>query len=62
MGNTFLLFFNMKLCCVFSLASPHQGDSNEHTQYTVFIIKMKITLNYPRSAAMGVSQGTQEGV
>ena len=32
MGNTFLLFFNMKLCYVFSLEWPHQGNSNEHTQ------------------------------
>ena len=25
----------------------------EYTQYTIFNIKMKITLNYPKSAAMG---------
>ena len=33
--------------------SPYQGDSNEYTQYTIFNIKKKITLNYPKSAAMG---------
>ena len=38
---------------MFSLESPHRGDSNEYTQYTIFNIKMKITLNYPKSAAMG---------
>ena len=38
---------------MFSLESPHRGDSNECTQYTIFNIKKKITLNYPESAAMG---------
>ena len=41
---------------MFSLESPHRGDSNEYTQYTMFIqhvIKKKITLYYPKSAAMG---------
>ena len=37
---------------MFSLESPHRGDSNEYTQYSIFNIK-KITLNYPKSAAMG---------
>ena len=38
-----------------SLESPHRSDSNECTQYTctIFNIKKKITLNYPKSAAMG---------
>ena len=48
-----LLFHNIKVCYVFSLESPHRVDSNEYTQYTVFNIKMKITLNYPKSAANG---------
>ena len=47
------IFFNMRVCCVFSLESPQRGDSNEYTQYTIFSIKKKITLNYPKSAAMG---------
>ena len=35
----------MKVCCVFSLELPHRGDSYEYTQYTIFNIKKKITLN-----------------
>ena len=38
---------------MFSLESPHRGDSNEYTQYTIFNMNKKITLNYPKSAAMG---------
>ena len=48
-----LIFYSMKVCCEFSLESSHSGDSNEYTQYTVFDIKMKIALNYPKSAAKG---------
>ena len=55
-----LIFYNMKVCCVFSLESPHGGDSNENTQYTIFNIKKKINLNYPESAAMEFFQGTQK--
>ena len=42
----------MKLCCVFSLELPHGVNSNEYTQYTIFNIIKKITINYPKSAAM----------
>ena len=43
----------MKICCLFSLESPHQGDSNKYTQYTISNKKKKkFTLNYPKSAAM----------
>ena len=55
----------MKVFCVFSLESPHRGDSDKYTQYTIFNAKKKkkkITLNYPKSAAIGVSKGTQERV
>ena len=31
-----LIFYNMKVYCVYSLESPHRGDSNEYTQYTIF--------------------------
>ena len=31
-----------------SLESPHRGDSNENTQYTIFNIKKTNTMNYPR--------------
>ena len=47
---------------MFSLESPHRGDSKENTQYTMFNIKKKITRNYPKSAGMGFFQGTQERV
>ena len=46
--------FNTKVCRVFSLESPHRGDSNEYTQYTIFNINKKFALNYPKSAAMGL--------
>ena len=46
----------------FSLESPHQGNSYEYIQYTIFNIKKKMTLNYPKSAAMDFVQGTQERV
>ena len=47
---------------MFSLESPDRGDSNEYTQYTIFNMNKKITLNYPRSAAMGFfSKGLKNG-
>ena len=53
-------FFNIEVCCVFSLESPHRGNSNEYTQHTIFSIKKKITLYYPKPAAMGFFPGSQE--
>ena len=38
---------------MFTLESPHRGDSNEYTQYTIFNMNKKNTLNYPKSVAMG---------
>ena len=43
----------MKVYCVFSFESPRSGDSNENIQHTIFNIKKKITLNYPKYTAMG---------
>ena len=60
--NIFSVFFSMKVCYVFSLESPHRGDSNEYTQYTIVNIKKKFTLNFPKSAARGFFQATQERV
>ena len=40
------------MLCVL-LESPHRGDSNQYTLYTIFNIKQKITLSYAKSAAMG---------
>ena len=37
--NIFSIFFNMKVCYVFSLESPHQGNSNEHKQLHHFQYK-----------------------
>ena len=51
--DIFSVFFSMKVCCVFSLELPHRGDSNEFTQYTIFNVTKKITLNFPKSAALG---------
>ena len=51
---SFYIFFDMKVCCVFSLESPHRGDSNKNTQYTIFNMNKKNTLNYPKAAAMGI--------
>ena len=36
---------------MFALESPHRGDSNENTQYTIFNMNKKNTLNYPKFAA-----------
>ena len=46
-GLYIFIFFNMKVNCVFSLESPHRGDSNEYTQYTIFNMTKKDTINYP---------------
>ena len=37
--NIFSIFINTKVYCEFSLESPHRGDSNENTQFTIFNIK-----------------------
>ena len=39
---------------MFSLESPHGGDSNEYTQYTTFNMNKENTLNYTKSVAMGI--------
>ena len=52
-GIFFFINFKIKVYCVFSLESPHRGDSNEYTRYTIFNMNKKDTINYPKSAAMG---------
>ena len=42
----------MNVCCVFSLESPHRGDSYEYKQYTIFSIQKKTAQNYSKSAAL----------
>ena len=49
------------MLCVF-IRSPHRGDSNEYAQYSIFNMKMNLTRNYPKSAAMAFALGTQERV
>ena len=39
---------------MFSLKSPHRGDSNENTQQTICNMEKKTILNYLESAAMGL--------
>ena len=51
--DIFSIFFIMKVCCIYTLESPHRGYSNGCIQYTILNIKKKITLNYSKSAAMG---------
>ena len=41
----FSIFFYIKVYCVFSLESPHIGDSNEYTRYTIFNLKKE---NHPK--------------
>ena len=50
--SIFLIISNMQVFCMFSLVSPHRGDSNEYTRYTIFNIKNNITRNYSKSAAV----------
>ena len=40
-----------------TLESLHRGDSKEYTQYTIFNINKKTTLNFLKSAAMGYPKG-----
>ena len=50
----------MTVCCVFLSELPHRGNSNEYTQHTIFNMQKKISLNYPKSADIGLFfQGTQ---
>ena len=40
-----MIFFHMKVFCVFSLESPYVGSSNEYTLYIIFNTKME---NWPK--------------
>ena len=52
----------MKVYCVFALELPQGGNSYEYTQYTIFNMRNKNSINYPKSAARFFLQGTQECV
>ena len=58
----FSIFLNMEVFSVFSIESPHRGDSIQYTQYTNFNTKRKIDLNYIKFAAMGFFLGIQARV
>ena len=49
-----LSFYNMKVCCQFSLESPHWGDSNAYTQHTVFKIKKKNHTKLSKICSQGI--------
>ena len=53
----FSIFFHVNVCCVFTLESPHRGDSNKHTQHIIINIKTKLTLNYSKynKSAAGIA-------
>ena len=44
---------------MFSLESPHWGDSNEYKQYTILSIPKKVAKNYSKSAALEFFQRTK---
>ena len=57
------IFLNMRVYCVFSLESPHRGDSNEYTQYTIFNVKKENRPNLSLICSYGILfLGTQERV
>ena len=43
--DIFSIFYNINVCCVFELESPHRGDSNENTQYTIVNLEKE---NHPK--------------
>ena len=50
------------VCCVFSLESPHEGDSNKYAQHTIVNLKKE---NHPKLSQVcgyGFFQGSQERV
>ena len=58
-----LIFYNMMVCCVFSLESPQWGDSNENTQFTVFNIKKENHTKLSQICSQGFAfLGTEERV
>ena len=60
---SFRFFFNMKVCCVLPLESPHRGNSNEYTQYTIFNLKNgKSPKTIPNLQLWDFFQGTPEQV
>ena len=48
------IFDFMKVYCVFLLESPHRGDSNEYTQYTIFNTKIENQINLSQICSFGI--------
>ena len=45
--NFIMKLYVVIVCCVYSLESPHRGDSNEYSQHTITVYKIeKHSLNY----------------
>ena len=55
--DIFLILFKIKVYCVFSLESPHRGDSNEYTQHTISLYKKE---NHTKSAMLGIFPGQRQ--
>ena len=47
--------FNMKVCCVFSLESPHRCDSNEYTQHNHYQYKKRKSPEIIRNTIMSAA-------
>ena len=59
-GISFRFSLNESILCVYSLESPHRGDSHENTQYSIFNLTKKITLYHPKLHLWDLFQETQE--
>ena len=51
----------MKVCCVFSLESPHRGDSNEYTQHTIFSSPGQSRKSYCTTPGVSIGGGVGVG-
>ena len=40
------LFYHEIVCCVYSLESPHRGDSDEYTHHTIIVYKILLIEKY----------------
>ena len=56
--NVFSIFFNMKVCYVISLESPHGGDYNGYKQYNILNIRKKSPLVIPNLQLWDFFNGT----
>ena len=52
--DIFSIFLNMKVCFVFSLESPHRGDSNKNAKYTILNTKKENHLKLSQICSYGI--------